>query len=182
MLARLDPIKGHDLVLQALGILKNRGVDFRFSNWGEGDPSAIERLYADAAQLGIDDRVDFHPACEAPWQALESLDVFVSASRAEGMSNSIMEAMAAGRVVVATDVGDTSLILGPPERPSGILCAPTAAALADAIAAVASDRNRALALAARAKEKAARDFSIADMIDAYECVYAELASTRSRGK
>src|SRR5207237_10744904 len=34
MLARLDPIKGHDLVLRALGILNMRGVDFRFSNWG----------------------------------------------------------------------------------------------------------------------------------------------------
>ncbi|TMH06618.1 MAG: glycosyltransferase [Betaproteobacteria bacterium] len=181
MLARLDPVKGHDMVLRALGILKDQGLDFRFSNWGEGEPAAIERLRSRAGELGIADRAEFRSACESPWDALESMDVFVSASLAEGMSNAIMEAMGAGRVVVATDVGDTSLLLGPAESPSGVLFAPSDKALADAIAAVASDRNRAVALAVRAKQKAAREFSIAAMVDAYESVYAGLASTASRG-
>jgi len=181
MLARLDPVKGHDMVLRALGILKDQGLDFRFSNWGEGEPAAIERLRSRAGELGIADRAEFRSACESPWDALESMDVFVSASLAEGMSNAIMEAMGAGRVVVATDVGDTSLLLGPAESPSGVLFAPSDKALADAIAAVASDRNRAVALAVRAKQKAAREFSVAAMVDAYESVYAGLASTASRG-
>jgi glycosyltransferase involved in cell wall biosynthesis len=179
MLARVDPVKGHDLVLRALGILKDRGLDFRFCNWGDGDPTALERLRASARQLGISDRVEFRAACASPWDALESMDVFVSASLAEGMSNSIMEAMAAGRVVVATDVGDTSLILGPSTSPSGLLSAPTEQALADAIAAVASDRDRAAALGARAKQKAAREFSVVAMVDAYESVYSDLASSSS---
>jgi len=181
MLARLDPVKGHDMVLRALGILKDQGLDFRFSNWGEGEPAAIERLRARAGELGIADRAEFLSACESPWDALESMDVFVSASLAEGMSNSMMEAMAAGRVVVATDVGDASLLLGPAESPSGVLFAPSENALASAIAAVASDRDRAVALAVRAKQKAAREFSVAAMVDAYESVYAGLASTASRG-
>jgi len=181
MLARLDPVKGHDMVLRALGILKDQGLDFRFSNWGEGEPAAIERLRSRAGELGIADRAEFRSACESPWDALESMDVFVSASLAEGMSNAIMEAMGAGRVVVATDVGDTSLLLGPAESPSGVLFAPSDKALADAIAGVASDRNRAVALAVRAKQKAAREFSVAAMVDAYESVYAGLASTASRG-
>jgi glycosyltransferase involved in cell wall biosynthesis len=179
MLARVDPVKGHDLVLRALGILKDRGLDFRFSNWGGGDPAALERLRASARQLGIADRAEFRAACASPWDALESMDVFVSASLAEGMSNSIMEAMAAGRVVVSTDVGDASLILGPPASASGVLCAPTEHALADAIAAVASDRDRAAALGARAKQKAAREFSVVAMVDAYESVYADLVSSSS---
>jgi glycosyltransferase involved in cell wall biosynthesis len=182
MLARVDPVKGHDLVLRALGILKDRGLDFHFSNWGGGDPAAIERLRVSARQLGIADRAEFRAACESPWDALEWMDVFVSASLAEGMSNSIMEAMAAGRAVVSTDVGDASLILGPPASASGVLFAPTEYALADAIAAVALDRDRAAALGARAKEKAAREFSVVAMIDAYESVYADLAlSSSSRG-
>ena len=182
MLARVDPVKGHDMVLRALGILKDRGLDFRFSNWGGGDRAAIERLQATASELGLADRAEFRSACKSPWEALESMDVFVSASLAEGMSNSIMEAMAAGRVVVATDVGDASLILGPSASPSGVLFAPTEDALADAIAAVASDRDRAAGLAARAKQKAASEFSIAAMVDAYESIYADLASSSlSRG-
>ena len=107
------------------------------------------------------------------------MDVFVSASFAEGMSNSIMEAMAAGRVVVATDVGDASLILGPSASASGVLFVPTEHALADAIAAVAADRDRAAELGARAKPKAAREFSVVAMVDAYESVYANLASSSS---
>jgi glycosyltransferase involved in cell wall biosynthesis len=80
MLARVDPVKGHDLVLRALGILKDRGLDFRFCNWGDGDPTALERLRASARQLGISDRAEFRAACASPWDALESMDVFVSAS------------------------------------------------------------------------------------------------------
>lgn len=179
MLARLDPVKGHDMVLRALGILKERGLDFRFVNWGEGDPVVIERLRASAGELGIGDRAEFRTSCESPWDALESVDVFVSASLAEGMSNSIMEAMAAGRVVVATDVGDTSLILGPAASPSGFLFAPAAHALADAICAVASDRARASQFATRAERKAASEFSVSAMVDAYESVYGKLASSNS---
>jgi glycosyltransferase involved in cell wall biosynthesis len=164
------------MVLRALGILQDRGLDFRFVSWGGGEPAAIERLRARASELGIADRAEFRSACASPWDALESMDVFVSASLAEGMSNSIMEAMAAGRIVVATDVGDASLLLGPSERPSGVLFAPAENALADAIAAVASDRDRAVALAARAKQKAACEFSVAAMVDAYASVYAGLAS------
>jgi len=179
MLARLDPVKGHDIVLRALGVLKDRGLDFRFINWGEGDPAAIERLRASAGELRIADRTEFRTACDSPWDALESMDVFVSASLAEGMSNSIMEAMAAGRVVVATDVGDTSLILGPSASPSGFLFAPTAYALAEAISAVASERDRASQFAARAERKAASEFGVSPMVDSYESVYAKLASSNS---
>jgi glycosyltransferase involved in cell wall biosynthesis len=56
---------------------------------------------------------------------------------------------------------------------------PTEHALADAIAAVASDRDRAAQLGARAKQKAAREFSVVAMVDAYESVYANLASSSS---
>ena len=168
MLARVDPVKGHDLVLRALGILKDRGLDFRFSNWGGGDPAAIERLRASARQLGIADRVEFRAACASPWDALESMDVFVSASLAEGMSNSIMEAMAAGRVVVSTDVGDASLILGPSASASGVFCSTerrrwmhSRRCGLDLVIVLAS-------WSARAKQKAAREFSVVAMVDAYE--------------
>ncbi len=181
MLARADPVKGHDLVLRALRILNDRGLDYRFVNWGGGDPAAIERLRASASELGIADRTEFRAACDGPWDALESVDVLVSASLAEGMSNSIMEAMAAGRVVVSTDVGDAALILGPSGSPSGILFAPTGEALADAISSVAADRDRAAMLGERAKQKAMREFSVAHMLDAYESVYASLALSSSAG-
>jgi glycosyltransferase involved in cell wall biosynthesis len=110
------------------------------------------------------------------------MDVFVSASRAEGMSNSVMEAMAVGRIAVTTDARGASLFVGPSASSSGIPFAPTENALANAIAAVASVRDRSTALAASAKQKATREFSVAAMVDAYESVYADLAlSSSSRG-
>jgi glycosyltransferase involved in cell wall biosynthesis len=181
MLARLDPVKGHDIALRALRILKEQGLDFRFYNWGEGEPAAVDRLRATASNLGIGELIEFRAASESPWDALELMDVFICASLAEGMSNSIMEAMAAGRVVVATDVGDASLLLGPSDRPSGVLVAPTEYALADAITAIASNRDRAVELAARARQKTANEFSVTAMVDAYESVYSHLASSNLSG-
>jgi len=178
MLARVDPVKGHKLVLRALGILRDRGLDFRFSNWGGGEQAAVESLRQMASELGIADRTEFRAACDSPWDALESMDIFISASLAEGMSNSVMEAIAAGRVVLATDVGDTALLLGPPDHPCGMLFLPTADALANGIAAVASNPARGAMMAARAEKKAAEEFSVAAMVDAYDSVYADLVASK----
>jgi glycosyltransferase involved in cell wall biosynthesis len=94
------------------------------------------------------------------------------------MSNSIMKAMAVGRIAVTTDVRADSLFLGPSASPNGIPFAPTDA-LANAKAAVVSVRDRSTALAARAKQKATREFSVAPLVDAYQAVYVDLASSNS---
>jgi glycosyltransferase involved in cell wall biosynthesis len=71
----------------------------------EGDLSA--ELRAQVARLGLDDRVHFLgpvPPEELKWP-LSAADVFVLATRNEGWANVILEAMACGLPVVATDVG-----------------------------------------------------------------------------
>ncbi len=142
------------------------------------DPIQCQDLVFRALAILGDRGLEFH---SPPWDALESMDVFVSVLLAEGMSNSIMEAMAVGRAVVTTDVRGASLFLGPFASPSGILFAPTENALANAAAAVASVRDRSTALAARAKQRATREFSVAAMVDAYQTVYVDLASSNSAG-
>jgi glycosyltransferase involved in cell wall biosynthesis len=77
--------------------------DARFLLAGEGElRESLERM---AAEFGIADRTFFLGRCEKIAELLSVSDVCVLSSKAEGFSNSILEYMAAGRPVVATDVG-----------------------------------------------------------------------------
>ena len=77
--------------------------DTAFLLAGEGEQ--MESLRGLAAELGIAGNTHFLGRCENLAQLLSISDVCVLSSKAEGFSNSILEYMAAGRPVVATDVG-----------------------------------------------------------------------------
>jgi glycosyltransferase involved in cell wall biosynthesis len=76
-----------------------------------GDGSERPMLEALAAELGLADRVTFTGHCPAPETVLAELDVFALTSDTEQMPYSVIEAMAAGLPVVATDVGDVRSLL-----------------------------------------------------------------------
>jgi len=98
-LARLDRIKGLDLLLDAAAALSNT----HFMLIGEG---ADADLLADQAErLGISDRVRFVPWTDDAHKLFDQFDIFVLPSRNEGFPLSIVEAMLAARPVVAADVG-----------------------------------------------------------------------------
>jgi len=181
MLARLDPVKRHDVVLKALAVVRREGVEATFVNWGAETArqrAALERL---ARELGVSDDVEFHASYGNVWDALGQIDVFVSASRAEGMSNSLMEAMAAGRVIVATDAGDTRDMLSSPEGPCGFAVDGDADGIAGAILHVSANPGLARSYAATAARKAAHAFSVPAMVQAYESVYTSALSHGEAG-
>jgi len=103
--ARLAHHKGLDVLLEALGMLHARGVEFALQIAGEGPQRAeLEQL---AVKRGIAGRVDFlgevpHSMIADLW---EEADIGVLSSRTEGLPLSVVEAMAHGRVVVASRVG-----------------------------------------------------------------------------
>jgi glycosyltransferase involved in cell wall biosynthesis len=70
-----------------------------------GDGELRAELERDAAKLGVRDRVMFLGSRSDTVELMAAFDVFVLPSVVEGMSNALLEAMAAGRPVVATDVG-----------------------------------------------------------------------------
>lgn len=150
---RLVAEKRVDLVLRALGGLCRSGLDCGLVVLGDGPERA--RLTALAGALGLSGRVRFLGLRPDVAAILAQADVYVSASRVEGLSLALLEAMAAGLPVVATAVGDTvaavdaaSGILVPPDDPD---------ALAAAMAALARDppRRRACGAVARARARAA---------------------------
>jgi glycosyltransferase involved in cell wall biosynthesis len=101
-LARLDRIKGLDLLLDAVAALPDVGVLL------VGEGAERDALTTRACELGIADRVEIAAWDDRARERLGELDAFVLPSYNEGFPLSVVEAMLAGLPVVATDVGSTS--------------------------------------------------------------------------
>lgn len=101
---------------------------------------------------------------------LRRMDVFALGSLREGVSNTVLEAMASGLPVVATATGGNAELVV--EGETGALVPPgDPAALADAIAAYLRDSVRRARHGARARERAVSQFSIATMLQNYRELY-----------
>jgi glycosyltransferase involved in cell wall biosynthesis len=111
---------------------------------------------------------------------MRGLDLFVLPSLAEGISNTILEAMASGLPVVATRVGGNAELLV--EGATGRLVpADDPAAMAEAIVAYATDRDAARAAGTAGRAEVDRRFSMAAMVGAYRGLYDELLDRRPGG-
>lgn len=168
--ARHDPVKGIDVLLEAMAMVP---APTRLVLIGDGDES--ERLHQQCRDLGLEERVEFRPL---PWERRASdlmwaYDALVLPSRLEGFPVTIAEAMLAGLPVVATDVGSVreAVIDGgtgwvvPPEDP---------AALAAAIGRVVEDLPRARRMGAEAREIATERFRIDATVGAYLEMYRRI--------
>lgn len=110
-------------------------------------------------------------------QLLRGFDIFALPSLAEGISNTILEAMGAGLPVVATRVGGNAELVV--EGETGILVARAdPRALADALAGYVADPSRRQAHGGAGRARIEREFSMGAMVDRYIKVYDELAAQR----
>jgi glycosyltransferase involved in cell wall biosynthesis len=100
-IGRLSYQKGYDILLNAFSRVRREHPGASLSILGEGeDRDDLERL---ARRLGLEGTVHFLGFQSNPYVHLKATDLFVSSSRYEGFSNVILEAMACGTPVVATD-------------------------------------------------------------------------------
>ncbi len=99
-------IKDHPMLLRAAQRVKPEFPEALFVMAGEGDLRAETQQLAE--QLGLKDSCFFIGRCASVPDLLAASEICVLSSQAEGFSNSILEYMAAGRAVVATDVGGAS--------------------------------------------------------------------------
>ena len=177
IVASLTPAKGHEMLLKAISHLNNTGLAARLMIVGDGPlRGALEDL---TAALGIDDRVQFFGFQRDVANFLAGCDLAVSASRDnEGCSNSILEAMALGTPVIATDVGGNPELVQ--DGITGFLV-PSGdhVAMAEAIrrAAVADDERQ--VVITRAKAIFDERFSLRRMIVDYETLYSELLARKA---
>jgi glycosyltransferase involved in cell wall biosynthesis len=106
MQSRLQKIKDHKTLLRAFAILKNRAPHRKLLLRIAGDGETMAELKAMAAQLGIGNEVEFCGMLNEKelHEFMNSLHIYVHATLGETMSNSIMQAMACGLPVIASDV------------------------------------------------------------------------------
>lgn len=144
--ARLNAQKGHDTLLQAVAELPE--ALFLLA----GDGPERERLEAQAAELGVTERVRFLGRREDVPQLLAACDVFALPSLYEGSSLAVLEAMAARITVVSSAIGGTEELID--DGRSGLLVPPgDAPALAAALRRALGDPQLREELAARARER-----------------------------
>jgi len=157
--ARLAPVKGHQVLLEAVHALCRQGRRLRLTLAGDGEERA--RLEARAAALGLREQVIFKGWVNQPELAAlyRECDLFVLASFAEGVPVALMEAMAQGAPCVATGV------MGVPELirdgVDGLLVAPAdAAGLAAAMARMMDSPELRERLAASGRQRVLAEYNL----------------------
>jgi glycosyltransferase involved in cell wall biosynthesis len=98
-----NPVKDHPMFLRAAARVRARVPDAGFAIAGEGE--LMEDLQTLVSELGIEKDVFFIGRCDNVANLLFASDIGVLSSKAEGFANAILEYMAGGLPVVATDVG-----------------------------------------------------------------------------
>jgi glycosyltransferase involved in cell wall biosynthesis len=163
--------KGFDLVLDAFA----RAAVDRSHVVIVGTGPEEEALRRRAIALGVADRVRWGGFRNDVPRVLGACDLFVLGSRNEGMANVMLEAMAAGTPVVATDISGVRAAIGPRDaRPAAgwIVPADDPDAMADAIRIALSDADEARRRADEASWRIASWFSVERMVAEAEAVLA----------
>lgn len=181
--SRLSRLKGIEDFLDAAAIVAARNDNVRFAIIGEPSPikniEYLDELSALATRLGIRDKVIFTGLRSDVPALLSAVDVSVMPSLNEALSNVLLESMAAGAAIVATDVGGTSEALV--DGVNGLLVKPgEPAAMAAAINRLLEDVPIARQLGAQAKRTVSDRFSLDRMVSATESLYDRLLASKQR--
>lgn len=166
---RLYPHKAWDDLLRALAKLDASGcVDWRLRLCGEGpEAEPLRRL---SRALGIDRRIEFLGFQKEVAPLLAGAHVFVLASRNEGTPNVVLEAMAAGRAIVATRAGDLPRLIE--NGREGFLVATGAPeAIAARLLELASDRALLERMGRAARQRVESESSLGALRDATFAAY-----------
>lgn len=171
IVANLHPVKGQEDAIDALAFLGSRAADLHLLLVGDGDRR--EHLMGRVRARRLQGRVHFLGHRMDVPAILDRAEILISSSHAEGLSNSIIEGMAAELGIVATSVGGSPELVRDGE--SGYLVPPHApSVMAERLEALLSDdaRRREFGQAARATVEAR--FPIDLMARRFERLYDEL--------
>ncbi|MBN1270311.1 MAG: glycosyltransferase [Kiritimatiellae bacterium] len=173
MVSRFDPEKDFGVAVEAFGRLAPRHKDVSLVLAGDGrERGAVERR---VHEMGLSDRVVFPGDITEVPSLLRLCHVGLLTPRAnEGLSNSILEYMAAGLPVVATDCGGNGELVK--DGKTGFLAlARDAGAIAGAVEKLLLDPDKARAMGARGRRRAAERYRPDVVAGALERLYASVA-------
>ena len=172
-IGRLTDQKAQNVLLDAARIVLNLRPDVRFMIVGQG--KLEQQLKDQASALGIDKQVDFAGIRYDIPAILGKSTLFVLSSAWEGMPVSAIEAMAAARAVVLTDVGGVRDLVGP--EVSGLLVPPqNPSALAQALIELLNDEPRRLAMGEAGRAQVRNEFTMDLFANRHEALYTSILS------
>jgi len=173
IVGRLDPIKNHETLFRAFGTLRERLPDVHLLVIGDGpERKRLEALAGDGVFF-LGNRLDVP-------EILRTLDVFVLSSRNEGISKTILEAMATAVPVVATHVGGNPELVE--HGRTGFLVEPgDFQAMASAILRYADNPELRIAHGQTGRKRVLENFTIEKMVRSYEEVYRRVAKMQGTG-
>jgi sugar transferase (PEP-CTERM/EpsH1 system associated) len=173
---RMVPIKDHPTLLRAAEIMAHGGADVHVLLVGAGPELERNQQIVKASGV-LSGRVTFTGASGDVPNLLQSLDAFALPSISEGMSNTLLEAMATGLPVIATAVGGNPEIIE--EDRCGTLFRPgDAESLAAHLAQLAGSEEFRRERGAAARRRAEERFSLKRMLEDYSEMYRTLAARR----
>jgi len=177
---RTDPVKGHRFLIEAMADIAHHFPHARLVVVGAKVTPEFAALRRLAVIFGVDDKVVFTGAREDVPDLLAAMDLFVLPSLSEGMSNALLEAMAAGLPIVATTAGGNPEVIG--EDGAGVLVKPgSPVELAQAICPLLHDPEAARAMGGRARRRVVARYGLAQVASAYCSIYDRLARRNADG-
>lgn len=170
-IGRLHPSKGFNDLISALAYIKAKTNSVRLIIVGEGE--LRDSLDLQIINHNLSGTIKFAGLRNDIPELMSALDVFVSSSIWEGLPNVVLEAMAAGKPVVATSVGGTPEVVVDGE--TGLLVPPrNPEALARAIIRLLKNPELCTRMGHAGKERVLKQFSIQRMVTKTQQLYKEL--------
>ena len=164
----LYPVKGHIHLIRALPEILRFCPGTVLLLVGRGEQE--DALKAEVGKLGLDAYVRFLGFRDDVRVLLSLIDVFVLPSLSEGLSMALLEAMAAGKPVVATRVGGNAELVV--EGDTGFLVDPQSPdSISDRVARILRDRTRAAHMGEHGLRRAQNLFSFRSMVEQYQSCY-----------
>lgn len=173
--ANYREVKGLDLLISAMAEVVNAQPNIKLVLVGEGpERSRLQRL---VESRGLEPHVVLHGREPEARSLNPAFDIVVLASKSEGLPNAILEGQAAGRPVIATDVGGVREIVV--DGVSGFLVPPgDSSAMAGALVRLAADPALRERMGRAGRSRMATDFGMARFVGEFADLYRELLSSR----
>ncbi len=170
MMARFFPMKNPAAFFEMAAIINKTLPSTHFALLGDGPLRNEMESYC--VKLGIGEKTTFFGEQPDVGAYLSLFDIFVLTSNAEGCSNSLLEAMALAKPVVATDVGGNREVIRPGEN--GFLVPPrNVKAMSEIVTQLLQNPEKAYTMGQKAQKFAISTFSIEKMVHEYESLYED---------
>ncbi len=175
--ANFFPYKRHIDVVEAAAVLRMPFPQARFVLVGQ-DRGSMPKVRARIAELKLEDVITIVPGTGTPEDVFAAIDVYLCPSATEGFSNVLLEAMASGRPVIATEVGGNTELVH--NRKNGfIVPVESPRSIVEAAASFLGDAALIASAGAESRALVERNFSVTRMVERYHQLYSDLLNENS---